>query len=90
MHEIITSLQPICLSILGAVLFYATSSYLKQKDKFEPQQFFITVCIGAAVGVASHIFNLQFDAAYQMLLSTGAVVAIETWAKAIYRKLFVE
>jgi len=87
MLEIISQLQPIIYSILGAIVFYATSGYIKQDGPFSAKKFIGTATIGAAIGVVSYFANLKFDAAFQMLLATGATVAIEQWVKAIYRKL---
>ena len=87
LEELTAIMYPILLSIFGAIMFYASSGYLKQEKKFDPQTFCITIAIGAIVGFLAYVLGIAFEPAYQMLLSTGATVAIESWVKAIYRKL---
>jgi len=87
------AIQPIILAILGAIM-YALTGYAKQytTESFDEEKFVVTIFIGFVVGIASYLLGITFDPAYQLLISTGIIVAVENVAKAVYRryKLWVE
>jgi len=91
--EIISQLQPIITAIIGAII-YSLSGYAKNKTTeqatFDARKFFVTVGIGAAIGFTSYLFALEYDAALQTLVNTGAVAILETWLKTLYRKIHEE
>lgn len=84
--NIIEELTPVMSAIIAAVI-YAVGGYLKSGEKFDSEKMFVTLLIGACVGVVSYAIGDGYDIAYQILVSAGIVIYIEVWGKAIYRKI---
>lgn len=74
--------------IVGALsgIGYAVLGYLKSGEDFDEQKFVTTIVIGAVVGAVAAYYGLDYNTAYDWLLTVGAVAVVEILVKALWKR----